>query len=67
MFQPKAVVTYGEAVDWRHSLAANDELNAKAWSTRRGNTIIVCTHHPEAARSNDHWDEIGRLIARSAT
>lgn len=64
-FQPKAVVTYGEAVDWRHSLAANDVLNAKSWSTRRGNSLIVCTHHPAGARWNEHWDEIGRFIARS--
>ncbi|MBV9070105.1 MAG: hypothetical protein JO093_07605 [Acidobacteria bacterium] len=23
---------------------------------------FVCTHHPEGARSNAHWDEIGRFI-----
>jgi hypothetical protein len=64
--QPKAVVTYGDANEWRHQLDANDSINGKASATRRGRTIIICTHHPEGARSNRHWDDIGRYIERSA-
>ncbi len=65
-YQPKADVTYGDVVGWRHSLSAAEVLNAKAWTTHRGNTLIVCTHHPEGARANEHWDEIGRYILKSA-
>jgi hypothetical protein len=62
---PAAVVTYGRLSDWQKWLDATQRLNEKAWTTRRGSTIVVCTHHPEGARSNHHWDEIGRYIARS--
>ncbi|MEA2238529.1 MAG: hypothetical protein QOC81_3253 [Thermoanaerobaculia bacterium] len=61
-FQPRAVVTYGDAASWRQTLAANTSINAKAWAGRKQNTIVVCTHHPEGARSNAHWDEIGQFI-----
>jgi hypothetical protein len=62
-FQPRAVVTYGHAPIWRGTFSANRRLNAKAWMTTRGRTTIICTHHPEGARSHKHWDEIGRFIA----
>ncbi|HSP14477.1 MAG TPA: hypothetical protein VLV78_06980 [Thermoanaerobaculia bacterium] len=62
---PVAVVTYGQMSDWQKWLNATRRLNDKAWTTRRGSTIVVCTHHPEGARSNAHWDEIGRYIAAS--
>src|SRR5258708_20735475 len=42
---------------WRDTFKASRPLNAKAWTT-----TIICTHHPEGARSNKHWDEIGRFI-----
>jgi hypothetical protein len=61
-FQPRAVVTYGAAASWRQAFDANTPINEKAWAARRRNTIVVCTHHPEGARSNAHWDEIGRFI-----
>jgi hypothetical protein len=62
-FQPRAVVTYGNAPAWRATFHVNRPLNAKAWVTCRGRTTVICTHHPEGARSNGHWDEIGRFIA----
>jgi len=62
--QPRAVVTYGEASVWRERLNAQEPLNAKAWTGQRGRTIIICTHHPEAARANAHWQLIGETIAR---
>src|SRR5258708_5700194 len=66
-FQPRAVVTYGNAPAWRATFSANRPLNAKAWVASRGRTTIICTHHPEGARSNEHWDEIGRVIAGEGT
>jgi len=59
---PRVVVTYGDVHPWRRALEAHTTLNGKAWTVRRGATTIVCTHHPEGARSNAHWDEIGRSI-----
>jgi hypothetical protein len=59
---PRAVITYGDVLPWRQALDAHTSLNRKAWTARRGATTIVCTHHPEGARSNAHWDEIGRFI-----
>ena len=66
-YQPRAVISYGDAHVWRATLDANRPLNAKAWVTTRGRTAIICTHHPEGARSNAHWDEIGRFIAASVS
>lgn len=62
--QPRAVVTYGNARAWRDRLDAQEPLNAKAWAGQRGRTIIICTHHPDAARANAHWQLIGETIAR---
>src|SRR5258708_10815824 len=62
-FQPRAVVTYGQPLVLRGTFSANRRLNAKAWVASRGRTTIICTHHPEGARSHKHWDEIGRFIA----
>jgi hypothetical protein len=59
---PRAVVTYGDAVPWRHTFNAHAPVNGKAWTAQRGGTTVICTHHPEAARSNAHWDEIGQFI-----
>ncbi len=56
-FQPRAIVTYGNGPMWRDTFKASRPLNAKAWTT-----TIISTHHPEGARSNKHWDEIGRFI-----
>jgi len=64
--RPVAVVTYGDAPSWRKAFGANEPLNTKAWSGTYGDTIIVCTHHPEAARANAHWDQIGHFIAEAA-
>jgi hypothetical protein len=60
--RPRAVVTYGEVLPWRQAFGAHAPLNEQAWSGRRGATTIVCTHQPEGARSNAHWDEIGSYI-----
>ena len=60
--RPQAVVTYGDVVPWRHAFDARTPVNGKARTAQRGRTTIVCTHHPEAARSNAHWDEIGWFI-----
>jgi hypothetical protein len=62
---PVAVITYGERDEWRRHLNADRPLNAKAWIGSRGKTVLVCTTHPEGARSDAHWDEIGRAIAVS--
>jgi hypothetical protein len=59
---PRAVITYGDAFAWRQTFDAHTPVNEKAWTAQRERTTIVCTHHPEAARSNAHWDEIGRFI-----
>jgi hypothetical protein len=59
---PRAVITYGDVVPWRQAFDAHAPVNEKAWTAERETTTIVCTHHPEAARSNAHWDEIGRFI-----
>jgi hypothetical protein len=61
-YAPAAVVTYGEREEWRRHLNADTPLNSKAWKGRRGATVIVCTTHPEGARSNAHWDEIGHAL-----
>ncbi|HEX9161448.1 MAG TPA: hypothetical protein VF980_07035 [Thermoanaerobaculia bacterium] len=61
-YQPRAVVTYGDVQRWRTRLGADTSLNAKAWTTTVGATVIVCSPHPEGARANAHWDEIGRYI-----
>jgi hypothetical protein len=58
----RAVVTSGDAVQWRQTFEAGTPVNEKAWTAQRGRATIVCTHHPVSARSNAHWDEIGRFI-----
>ena len=60
--RPGAIITYGDAVQWRQTFDARTPVNEKAWTAQRGRTTIICTHHPVAARSNAHWDEIGRFI-----
>ena len=65
--RPRAVVTYGDARAWRDRLSVHEPVNAKAWVGQRGRTVIICTHHPEAARANAHWQLIGETIARRVT
>ena len=62
---PPAVVTYGDAARWRKELGAAQPVNERAWTGRFHRSLVVCTHHPEGARSNAHWAAIGTFLANN--
>ena len=64
--KPRAVICYGEPRKWAAYLSLHVERD-KIWTGRRGATLIVASPQVRTVQANDHWDEIGRIIASKAS